>query len=326
MSDKGSDNPSRIETHGIDIIPETERQGHPRQLFWVWMAAQFTISGIIIGQLLLGLGLSLEDTIGVIIITSVSFVMVGLASLPGTATLTISRASFGVRGNGVPAFFSWLVLVGWESVAIVLTVNAWLLAAHLTKWPFQGTIPMLVALMFALVMTFSIPILGNGTVMKVQQILAYIMAFLVVLIFPLIGPKIDWNYAGANHLAAPQGTVATFILACSIGIMSTSLSWKNYGSDYTRYFARNTSRKSIVWYTTCGGGLAAFLFLLLEVLLGTFINPSVFQGNPMSGKVALLPNWYVFPFFFVVVLGKIANNYMNSYNSSRSFLAMGFKL
>ncbi len=30
--------------------------------------------------------------------------------------------------------------------------------------------------------------------------------------------------------------------------------------------------------------------------------------------------------FFVVVLGKIANNYMNSYNSSRSFLAMGFKL
>jgi purine-cytosine permease-like protein len=63
MSDKGSDNPFRIETHGIDIIPETERQGHPRQLFWVWVAAQFTISGII-GQLLPGLGLSLGEQSG----------------------------------------------------------------------------------------------------------------------------------------------------------------------------------------------------------------------------------------------------------------------
>ncbi len=59
MSDKGSDNPFRSETHGIDIIPETERQGHTRQLFWVWVAAQLTLSGIIIGQLLPCLGLSL---------------------------------------------------------------------------------------------------------------------------------------------------------------------------------------------------------------------------------------------------------------------------
>ena len=113
MSDKGSDKPFRIETHGIGIIPETERHGHPRQLFWVWMAAQFTISGIIIGQLLLGLRLSLGDAIGVIIITSVSFVVVRLASLPGTATLIISRASFGARGNVVSAFFSgWFWLAG----------------------------------------------------------------------------------------------------------------------------------------------------------------------------------------------------------------------
>ncbi len=330
MIPDNEDQPFHLETHGIDIIPSSERKGRPRQLFGVWLAAQFTISGIIIGQLFTTLGLSVWEALGVAALSAVSFVVVGLSSLPGpkagTATLTISRASFGIKGNVVPSFLSWLVLVGWESVTIVLTVASLLLVAQLLHWPSQGTAPTIIAMAVALLMTFSIPILGHGTVVRMQQLLAYSMGLFVLAMFPLIWSKVNWHYApAASHMAA-HGALATFVLACSIGLMSTSLSWTNYGSDYSRYLAKDTPRTSILAYTAWGGGLAVMLFLSLGVLLGTFINASTFGANPMKGTMAVLPAWFAFPFLFVVVIGQVANNYMNSYSSSMSFLAMGFRL
>lgn len=319
-----------IETHGIDIISAAERHGSPRQLFWVWIASTFTISGVIIGQLFPTLGLSLWESLGVAVICSLSYVAVGLSSIQGpaagTATLTISRATFGVRGNVIPSLLSWLVLVGWESVTVVLTVISLLLVAQLLHLPHTGAIATLVAMAIALILTFSVPILGHATIMKMQRILAYAMAVCVLVMIPLILPKVNWAFApSASHLAA-HGVLATFVLACSIGIMGSSLSWPNYASDYSRYFPEDTSPKSIIQYTTWGAGIGSFIFMSLGILLGSFVSPALFSANPMLGTMGVLPVWYAFPFLFLVVIGQIANNYMNSYSSSMSFLAMGVHL
>lgn len=319
-----------IETHGIDIISPQERHGSPRQLFWVWISATFTISNVIIGQLFPALGLSLWDSLAVAVICSISYVAVGLSSIQGpvagTATLTISRASFGVRGNVIPALLSWVVLVGWESVTVVLTVTSLLLVAQLLHLPHTGAVVTLAAMGIALILTFSVPILGHATIMKMQRILAYAMGVFVLVMIPLILPKVNWAFApSSSHLAA-HGVLATFVLACSIGIMGSSLSWPNYASDYSRYFPADTPPKAIIKYTTLGAGIGSFIFMSLGILLGSFVSPALFSANPMLGTMGVLPVWYAFPFLFLVVVGQIANNYMNSYSSSMSFLAMGVHL
>lgn len=325
-----TDKAFHIEVHGNEIIPASDRHGKPKELFWVWLAAQLTFSGFIIGQLFTQMGLSLWEAIGASAFSAISFVLLGWASLPGpkagTATLTITRAAFGVKGNVFPAILSWLNMVGWESVTMVLTVYALESLFGALGLPSSGTGPLVVAIILGIVLTFSIPVFGHATIVVTQRVLAYGLGVLSIILFFVIAPKVNWNYAPpVSHMWA-SGTLATMIFAGSIGLMSTSLSWTNYASDYTRYLPANANAKQIVMYTWLGSGVAAFIVLSLGVLLGTFVSPSAYSSDPVGAIMGVLPKWYVLPFLLVTIGGQITANYLNSYSSSMSFLAIGFKL
>src|SRR5258708_27022179 len=93
-----------IELHGIEPIEDQERHGTPFELFWVWFAANIGILGLIYGGILAGVGLNLWQSFLVALLAPVlSFLLVGVLSLAGKAggvpLLTLSRASFCVRGN-----------------------------------------------------------------------------------------------------------------------------------------------------------------------------------------------------------------------------------
>ncbi|MGZ4130648.1 MAG: cytosine permease, partial [Actinomycetota bacterium] len=47
-----SDRVWSIETHGIDPIPDADRHGEPRELFWIWAAANIAILGVAYGGFL----------------------------------------------------------------------------------------------------------------------------------------------------------------------------------------------------------------------------------------------------------------------------------
>ena len=38
--------PLQVEMNGINVISESERKGHPRDLFWQWFAANISVPGI----------------------------------------------------------------------------------------------------------------------------------------------------------------------------------------------------------------------------------------------------------------------------------------
>lgn len=44
-----------LETRGIEPVPESERSGHPMQLFWVWFAANISILALPLGATLVGI-------------------------------------------------------------------------------------------------------------------------------------------------------------------------------------------------------------------------------------------------------------------------------
>src|ERR1051326_6679490 len=112
--------PLHVEMNGINVIAESERKGHPRDLFWPWFAANVSVLGLSYGAFLLAFGISFWQALvvglaGIII----SFLLCGFIAIAGkrgsAPTMVLSRAAFGVRGNKLPAIISWLLTVGWET-------------------------------------------------------------------------------------------------------------------------------------------------------------------------------------------------------------------
>ncbi|MCY0880837.1 MAG: cytosine permease, partial [Firmicutes bacterium] len=308
IPEESVDRAFHMEAEGTDIISASQRHGRPKELFAVWLAAVLTSSGVVIGELFTSLGLGIGESFAVALLCSLSFVILGWASASGpkagTVTLTISRAAFGVRGNVVPAFFSWLSAVGWESVTMVLTVYALLSLAQLIGWASSGVLPTLIALTIAILFTYIVPTLGHATVVSMQKIFAYALAVAALLVIIAIFPHVNWHFSPPAKDMAADGRIPTMILAASIGLISSVWGWTNYAADYSRYLPASTKSRTIIGYTALGAGIASFIVMGLGILLGTFISPSAFNANSIQAIAHAVPQWWaVVPFLIIVIMG-----------------------
>jgi len=325
-----NDGAFQLETEGTGIIASSRRHGVPRELFFVWFAAVLTYTGVVTGQLFTALGLNVWESMLVAVLCSLSFAALGYASSTGpragTVTLTISKAAFGVRGNKVPAFFSWITAVGWESVTMVLTVMALLSLAQYVGLPSTGVGPTLIALVLTLILTYTIPIFGHATLVSMQRILAYILGICVVILVISILPHVNWGFSTPVKDMAAHGPIATFLLATSIGLASTFYGWVNFSADYSRYLPAKTPTRKIVGVTFAGGGIASFVMMGAGILLGSFVNSSAFATNPVMAIAKAVPSWSAIPFLIAVIIGDVCANYLNAYSSGMSFLSMGIRI
>lgn len=322
-SEAATDAFGKIEVHGIDIIPDSDRHGTPRELFWPWFSANSTFINMIVGGVLILFGLNIWQGLTVILVGNTAFILVGICSLPGpragTATLTISRAPFGLRGNLLPTTFSWVATLGWETINIILGTFALRtlldqLGFHTPKWALA---PFLVVMA---ILTFIIPVLGHATLVVAQKWLAYILTALTIIMGIILLPKVKWNYS-AGELAA-SNTVSTWFLGLTAVLGAGAISWVNYGSDYSRYLARRTDGRLIVGWVTLATFIPGCLFGGLGVVLGTLVDTS----DPIKNLPKILPSWFLLPFLVVVIAGVVANNVMNSYSSGLSLLALGIRI
>src|SRR5690349_6498343 len=111
-----ADQAGRVETHGIDYIPETERHGRARELFAVWAAPNVGYLALVVGGTLILMGLSLWQALAVIVVGNLFSVLTGIVAASGPASGTpsevITRAMFGIRGNRVNILItSWFISV-----------------------------------------------------------------------------------------------------------------------------------------------------------------------------------------------------------------------
>lgn len=320
----------QLETEGIGMITEQKRHGKPSELFFVWFAATMTFTSIVIGQLFTSLGLSVAESLIVDVLCSLSFIGVGFVARSGpkagTVTLTISRAAFGIKANRIPAFFSWMSAVGWESVTTVLTVLAMLSLAQFVGLPSQGVGPTIIALLITLVLTYSVPILGHATVVVMQRWLALALGIFGVILVVSILPHVNWAFTPPVKDMAASGLIPTLLLAASIGLISTMYGWTNFAADYSRYLPKKTSAKHIVSWTLFGGGIATFIAMGIGILLGSYISAAAYSANPVMAIAKAVPTWAAIPFLLVVIIGDITANYLNAYSSGMSFLSMGIRI
>ena len=319
---KTSNRAFAIEQHGIDFIPPQERKSRPLDLFWIWLGANVIFVYIIDGVLIVGFGLGFWPALAAVLIGNAFFVLLGLTSLAGpkagTAMLVISRGAFGIRGNFPASILSWFTAVGWEAVNIVIGTLALDQLIQLTGIRESVTLKA-ISLLIIIVTTFGVTIFGHATITLMNRILSYVLGIGTIILGIYVLPLMKMDL----HPKPGAGTTSFGAWLLALLIMAAApLSWVNCGSDYSRYLPKKTSGAKIVLWTTLGGLIPGVLITIVGVAAATATDMS----DPVGGLKKILPAWFFAFYLAVIVGGTITNNFLNTYSSSMSLLALGLKI
>ena len=234
--------------------------------------------------------------------------------------MTLSRAAFGVNGNKVPGFLSYLIFVGWEAVLVSLAT-----LASETVFTRVGNIDpdlsRLLGFLLAGGLTITGGVLGFKVIMRLQ---IYLTISTLILTFGYIILTID-SINWSKVTAIPNGSSQGFIGALIFGITGIGLGWVGCAADYSRYLPRTTSGKSVVGWTVFGASIVPIILVIYGSLLAASsdeLNAQV-ATDPIGALTTLLPTWYLIPFAFVAILGLIGGAILDLYSSGLTLVSIG---
>ena len=316
---------SNLELNGINFISEAERGGTPRSLFWPWAAANVSFLALSYGSFFLGFGISFwQATIAAIIGTVGSFLLVGISSLAGkranAPTMTLSRAAFGVNGNKIPGFLSYLIFVGWETVLVSLATLA-SETVFTRVGNFDPDLSRLLGFLLAGGLTITGGVLGFKVIMRLQIYLTISTLILTVGYIALTIDSINWSKISA----IPNGATQGFIGALIFGVTGIGLGWVGCAADYSRYLPRSSSGKSVVIWTVFGASIVPIVLVIYGALLAASSDElnNLVATDPIGALTTLLPTWYLIPFALVAILGLIGGAILDLYSSGLTLVNIG---
>src|SRR4051794_5190568 len=264
---EGVDEFGRIETRGIDYIPEDERHSSPRNLFTVLSGAQLCFALFVFGWLPIVYGLGwwsavTSITVGLLL----GSVLLGLITLLGPATGTntavSSGAVFGVLGRLVGSLVALFIAIGAYALTIWTGGQAVSASAErLFGWG-GGDVGLAVAYLLPALVTIVMAVYGHANLVRVHKIVAPSMAVLIVAGFVVLAPQFDPSYEGGAYILGSFGP--TWVLSM-LTALAAPLSYAPFVNDYSRYIsARRVGRRSVA----LAGGVGIFVGLWIALIFG----------------------------------------------------------
>ncbi len=321
-------NTLEVEQHGLNVIPESERHGKPKDQFWPWAASNVSIFGISMAAWILGFGLSFGEAVVAGLVGIVfSFALVGLIALAGkrgsAPTLVLSRATFGVNGNALPTLVSYLLLVGWEIVLVSLGVLATTTVFDRLGWGSGDGVKIGIFVVIIAIVVSS-GIFGFKFIMRIQKWITLASIVLTAVFIVLSAHAIDF----AKIAAAPSGGAVALVAGIIFAMTSFGLGWVNGGADYSRYLPRTASSKGIFGWTTFGAAIAPAILVIYGFMLAMSDDKirERIGGDPIGAISAVLPDWFLVPYIVLALLGFMGGAILDIYSSGLNLLTLGFKL
>lgn len=296
-----------IEHRSIDWIPPTERHGKPRSLFFVWFAANTSITALVTGALFVILGNSpLWSIVAIVIGNVLGAYVTALHSAQGP-TLGVpqmiqSRAQFGYYGAILPLVLALLIYLGFYATGLVLGGQA--LGSLLNVSPQAG------AGIFAILSTV-LAIVGYRWIHRFSHLAAVVsgVVFVVLLFVILATPDATTLLQGGAFATAP------FVLGISLSA-SWQLTFGPYIADYSRYLPETTPQRATIGWTFLGSVTGASLAMVIGAFAAA-VGGEAFADNQVAYLAGLFGAfaWIV---SLTVVIGKLVGNTLSSYGGFMS--------
>ncbi|MEW6861700.1 purine-cytosine permease family protein [Trueperella pyogenes] len=319
-----------VEDRGIEPIPAEAQTSGPGELFWIWFAGNISILGLPLGIWVVAGELNFWQALIAGFIGAVgSFAIVGIVSLSGqrggAPTLTLSRATFGTRGNYFPTAVAILSRWGWETVNTVTAAFAVLsigtvVAGH-DMTPRSHPWIVVIAVLLFLALTMAVSGIGHQMLAAFQKWATYVFGLLTLVVLAFIVANADWH----TVLSAETGSWSTVLLGIGVVASGTGIAWANSGADLGRYQSRKTTPGSLVLTCAAGAGIPLVIMIGTGSLIGITM-PDFDAGNPLSSIPALLPAWMSVPFLISAFAGLLLSNNISVYSSGLTLLTMGMKV
>jgi nucleobase:cation symporter-1, NCS1 family len=314
----------KVETHGIEPIPSSERKGSPRDVAWLWVAAFANFVSLITGGLLVTFGLGVFEAIlavgvGCVLAASLHGLLSVAGPRFGATQVVAARETFGIRGAYPGAFFTLFLAVGWFAVDCVIAAQAVVQLARLAGLP-PGNLLNGLALMIVVVLSVLVAVYGHQTIAVFEKYGAIVFVIFCAVLGLALLPKVNWSLqptvSGSDHLAA-------WVLGTSV-IFALVASWFSFASDYSRYLPGRLPVRSVAGWIGAGTAISMFAFGALGVLLAT-IDPRA-GGTLLALISANAPIAIVVPFLLFIAVGEIWANYLDVYTAALSALALNVRI
>ncbi|MFF3590689.1 purine-cytosine permease family protein [Streptomyces sp. NPDC002387] len=303
----------RVEGHGIEPVPESNRYGGAGRLFTVWFAPNLTMTGVFTGTIGITLGLDFGTALVAVVLGTVlgavpTAYLGTWGSRTGAGQLPLARLAFG-RAVVLPGALQWLSSVAWDALIGLFGGDA---LARLCGWPFWlGVLVMMLG-------QGALGVLGYEAIHRLQIVMTFVLAAAFALIAVRMPADVHPALTGSAHGADRAGA---FVLTSTIAL-SLTLSWAPYASDFSRYLPSTTSRTRMFWYTLLGL-VVSFLAVQLLGLWGasaltdqTAAGVDRLLGGGAPGALGLL----------AVALAALCSNAMNDYSGSLALQTIGLRI
>ncbi|MDH4607214.1 cytosine permease [Pseudomonas sp. BN102] len=312
---------TRIETHGVEQIPDNERDAGPLDLFRLIFGGANTFATAVLGSFPVLFGLSFEAGVwaillGVLVGSLILAPMGVFGALNGTNNAVSSGAHFGVHGRIVGSFLSLLTAIAFFSLSVWSSGDALVGGAkRLLELPETDLTLGLAYGLFA-VLVLVVCIYGFRFMLLVNKIAVRAASVLFLLgIFAFAGP-FDAAYAGSVNLGQ-EGFWAAFIGAALLA-MSNPVSFGAFLGDWSRYIPRDTSKQRIM-LAVIGAQFATLIPFLFGLATATIVAVQapdyIAQNNYVGGLLAVSPAWYFLPVCLIAVIGGMSTGTTSLYGT-----------
>jgi nucleobase:cation symporter-1, NCS1 family len=313
-----------FDAHGIEPIPDRSRDCSPWELFWIWSGANIAPINWVLGALGITLGLSLIETLLVVVLGNVvGCAVFGAFNVIGHRTavnqMVLGRAPFGRYGSMLPGVMQFVLTMGWVGVNTWVVLD--LVLAILAEFGI-GETPWLDFVVAGAIMAaqLGLALYGFYAIRSFEKytvpITVLVMALMTVL--AMATTDVDWTLAGTAVEPGAKFTAVTQLLT-AIGI-GWGLTWIPYASDYSRFVRVGATSRAVFWSSALGMYVPTVWLAALGACLA-----SVGNGSDPSTLVVSTFGVTAVPVLLLLIHGPIATNILNLYSCSLAALSLGVR-
>ncbi|MEU9884062.1 cytosine permease [Sphaerisporangium sp. NPDC051011] len=282
----------RVEAHGVDRIPESERTDSPREFMWVWHSAQFSFGTVVLGSIPITFGLGWWATVssvlvGLLIGTAVFAPLVRFGKRTGANDPVSSGAHFGVRGRIISNVITIVVATGFFAIAVWTGATAILVAGQRLFGTSTGSTGLAITMPVVAVAVVVLAVYGHKALLATYKTMTVIGGLVLLALVAVLLPKFSLGFEGGEYVLGDFWK--TWLLAVSFSA-TLPVSYSTFQGDYSRYLSPATSDRAAVAYN----GVAMYLSNAIALLVGAYVT-SLFTDMSVPwivGTAEVVPQWF----------------------------------
>ena len=250
--------PGIIEQRGIEFIPESERNSHPREMGFVFFGTQMTYGSVVIGALPVAFGLNwLGSLTSIIAGTLLGSVLVALMAVmgpkAGTNSTVTSGAFFGIRGRYVGSFITQLIDLGYFAMILWVSAPPLVQMWHMLFGLPDGNGALTVALFIVALIVLALGIFGHATLVLSEKFVSYASLLALAVITAYCLPHVHAAPDPKNNPLVLGSFWPSWLLAVTV-TLSNAISYAPFAGDYARYVPTKNPQRSGVFLAVGGHG------------------------------------------------------------------------